>query len=405
MDNVYYLDANATTFMPDSVLSSMVKWANKGNPSSFYAKDCQQLISNFKDLIINDNNLHNHTVIFTSGASESNSHIITSSVRSFMRKTKYLPHIIISTVEHKSIILCCEQLKNDGLCEYTKINVRTDPTFFGTIDPIELEKNIKPNTCLISIMTANNETGIVNDIPALAAIAHKHKIPFHTDCTQSFGKFGVYNEVDACSISFHKLYGPPGIGLLIIKNNFLKGYDIKALISGTQNNFLRGGTENMPGIGAAYNAYKYNITGRYEKNQYLLTMKQLFKKVLNKYVPCFYLDEFEKEKNEKNKIFWITNRNDKIVLPNTIMFTVYKDHFCNIKMREELEKKGVIVGIGSACNTVTNKLSDVVTSLDIPSELRSGILRISFADDVTKKHISQFITHFLNLLNELYSEQ
>ena len=397
---LYYLDANATTFMPEIVIKSMTKWVNKGNASAKYssALECKELMQNFKDLLLNNHGFTGHTVIFNSGASESNSHIITSSVRSFMVKTGYLPHIIISSIEHKSIIQCCEDLKNDGMCQYTKIDPIIIGDNYGTIDPDILEANIKPNTCLISIMTANNETGIINDIPALTAVAHRHKVPFHTDCVQSFGKLGVYNGVDACSISFHKLHGPPGLGCLIIRDSFIKGYDLKALIAGSQNDNLRGGTENIPAIGASYAAYKYTYLKRDEKNTYLLSMKEYCKKLLNKYIKCFYIDEYENEKHEKNKIFWITNRNESKVLPNTLLLAVYKDNFCNIRMRDELSNYNIIVSIGSACNAHSKTSSSVVDSLNVPKELKSGILRISFLDDTTKEHIIQFVTHFLGLI-------
>ncbi len=396
-----YLDSNATTFMPDIVIKTMVKWTNKGNASALYssAMECKKLMSTFRELLMNDHGFNNHTVIFTSGASESNSHIITSSVRSFMVKTGHIPHVIISSIEHKSIITCCEDLKNDGLCQYTKLDVITEGPDYGTISPETLENAIKPNTCLISIMTANNETGIINDIPALTAIAHKHKIPFHTDCVQSFGKIGVYNGVDACSISFHKLHGPPGVGALIIRNTFIKGYGLKALISGTQNFELRGGTENIPGIGASYAAYKYTYLRRTEKNEYVKSMKQYLKSLFCKYLNCHYIDEFEKEKNSKDKIFWISNRDDSKVLYNTILLSVYKDKFCNIKMRNELNKYGIIISIGSACNTASNKSSNVVQALKIPKDLQSGIIRISLPDDITKKDIIKFMTHFLGLID------
>jgi len=398
-----YLDANATTFMPDIVIQNIIKWMNKGNPSGNYseANESKQLMNNFREEILKNNNLVNHTILFTSGASESNSHIITSTVRSFMRRTGRLPHIIISVIEHKSIHLCCENLKLDGLCEYTKVKVRTDPINYGQVHPDDLVKAIKPNTCLISIMTANNETGIINDIPALAAIAHRHKIPFHTDCVQSFGKFGVYSGVDACSVSFHKFYGPPGIGLLIIRNNFIKGYDLKPLITGTQNYGLRGGTENIPAIAGAFTAYNYNMHERTQKNKYLLNMKNTLKRTLNKYIPCYYFDEFENEKHTKNKIFWIANRDDYKMVPNTVLIAVYKDGFCNLRMKEELEKNGIIVGLGSACNASLVKPSDVVVALDIPVEIIGGILRISLTDTVTNDDIINFVSHFINLYDTI----
>lgn len=402
MNPLCYLDANATTFMPEIVIKSMLKWVNKGNPSSHYtsAKECKDLLNAFSTLLLKENDLSNHTVIFTSGASESNSHILTSSVRSFMTKTGHLPHIIISSVEHKSVLKCCEDLKNDGLCQYTKLPVITDPNGYGTIDLELLEAAIKPNTCIISIMTANNETGIINDIPALAAVSHKHKIPFHTDCVQSFGKFKVYNGIDACSISFHKLHGPPGIGCLIIRNNFIEGYDLKALIAGSQNFELRGGTENIPGIGASYAAYKYTYLRRDEKNQYLTLLKEFTKNMLNKYIPCFYIEDYEVQKSEKNKIFWIAPKNGN-TLPNTILLAVYKDRFCNIKMKEALSDLNIIISIGSACNTASISASDVVHSLNIPNELRSGILRISMCDSTTKEDIINFIDNFIKLIDNV----
>lgn len=401
-----YLDANATTFMPEIVIKSMIKWTNKGNASAYYesAKECRDLMYTFRQLLMNEHGFTNHTIIFTSGASESNSQILTSTVRSFMVKTGHLPHLIVSAVEHKSILSCCEDLKNDGLCQYTKVPVNTTGPDYGTVDPDVLEAAIKPNTCLISIMTANNENGIINNIPALTAVAHRHKIPFHTDCVQSFGKIGVYNGVDACSISFHKLHGPPGLGCLIIRNNLIEGYGLKAMIAGSQNYGLRGGTENIPAIGASYAAYKYTYLKRSEKNQYLIMMKDYLKNLLCKYIECHYIDEYENEKHTKNKLFWIANRNDDRMLCNTLLIAVYKDNFCNIKMKDELNKYGIIISIGSACNTSSNKLSDVVQSLNIPRELRSGILRISLPDDVTKQNIVHFVTHFLGLIDTVHYE-
>lgn len=398
---ICYLDANATTFMPDIVIKTMVKWTNKGNASANYesAKECKKLMDLFRNLLVTEHGFTNHTAIFTSGASESNSQIITSTVRSFMSKTGYMPHVITSNIEHKSIISCCEDLRDDGLCQYTKIEVINDGVNYGTVDPKDLEAAIKPNTCLISIMTANNETGIINNIPELSAIAHKHKIPFHTDCVQSFGKYGVYNGVDACSISFHKLHGPPGIGCLIINNKFINGYGLKPIIAGTQNFGLRGGTENIPGIGAAYAAYKYTYLRRGDKNSYVARIRDYLKDLLCRKINCFYIDEFESQKNTKNKIFWIANRDGSKILCNTLLFAVYKDKFCNIKMREELYKYGIIISIGSACNTSSEKSSGVIEALNVPKELRSGILRISLPDNVTEENINLFVDHFMKLID------
>jgi cysteine desulfurase len=397
----YYLDANATTFMPDLVIKHMIKWTNKGNASATYetAQECKQLLTVFKQDITNKYDIPDHTIIFTSGASESNSHIIISSVRAYMNKTGKMPHVIISAIEHKSITACCEQLADDGLCQFTKVGVITeDSPYYGMVNPIELEKSIRPNTCLISIMTANNETGIINDIPALVGIANRARIPFHTDCVQSFGKYGIYNKVDACSISFHKLYGPPGIGLLIIRNAFIEGYGLKPLIAGSQNGGLRGGTENIPSIGGAYAAYRYSLLGRSEKNAYLNSMKELFMDLMKEKVPCFNISEFEKQKHSKNKIFWITNKDSNKVLCNTILLAIYKDNFCNIKLREELKKYGIILSVGSACNTSSIRASDVLYALKLDPSILSGVVRISFQDTITGPDIKYCVEHFVTVM-------
>ena len=394
-----YLDANATTFMPDIVVKSMLKWFNKGNASSHYATESRDLINLIKHTVLQDNQLFNHTAIITSGASESNAHIITSTVCSFMKKTNHLPHVIVSSLEHKSVILTLENLKYYGLCQYSIINPRLDKEKYGMIDPNVLEKLIKSNTCLITIMTANNETGIMNDIPALVSVAHRYNIPFHSDCVQSFGKYGLYPGVDSCSISFHKLHGPPGLGMLIIKDTFLKGYDIKGLIGGTQEGGLRGGTENIPAIGGSYAAYRYTNINRNEKNNYLFNLKNLFKSTISKYFNCYNILEYSND-NTEPAIFFIENLNEKFMLPNTILMAVYKYDFCNVKMREMLEKNGIIISIGSACNTSSDKASDVVKNLQIPYDLYSGVFRISFDDNTKKECIFKFVEIFKKLFNE-----
>lgn len=402
----HYMDNNATTFMPDIVMKSMIKWCNKGNTSAHYATESRNLIETLKNTILNDNDMHNHTAIITSGASESNSQIIISSLCSFMKKTSALPHIISSSLEHKSILSTLENYKDYGLCEYSLVHPRLEPEVYGQISPFDLDKLIKPNTCLISIMSANNETGIMNDIPALTAIAHKYKIPFHTDCTQSFGKFGVYSGVDACSISFHKLYGPPGIGLLILKNNFMHGYGLKSLIGGTQNSSLRGGTENIIAIGGAYAAYRYNSINRQEKNNYLLALRNYTKKIFSKYFRTFNITDFSTDIKQP-AIFFIEPKKEtsgelqfNSILPNTLMIGVYQDYFCNIQMKEELEKYGIIISIGSACNTSSSKVSHVIKTLEVPVSLYGGIFRISFSDETTKNSVTYMIGTFANLFNE-----
>src|SRR6185369_12656038 len=221
---VVYLDNNATTLMPQRVVQRMVEWINKGNPSADYksAKDCRELMKCFRrDLATKcdfksyepDDKSENknqkwaareatdrsegsseralYHVIFTSCASESNNMFVRAVVESYNSdysrdaKNKTPPHIILSSVEHKSILNCAVQLAKRGCTELTLIR----PDKFGFIHAKDVKSNIRPNTILISIMQANNETGAINDIEAISAVAKSHGAVFHTDCVQSFSKF------------------------------------------------------------------------------------------------------------------------------------------------------------------------------------------------------------------------
>jgi cysteine desulfurase len=284
LGGLVYADNNATTLAPDKVRETVNAWFNKGNPSSShkYAQQCKDLISKAKSYIaeICDFSLDDFSVIFTSGASESNNSIIRTCVESYHKSTEKLPHVILSTIEHKTSLECVKVLSNLNQCEYTLVQIRSD----GCIHAEDIETYIQDNTCLLSVMHANNETGLLNDIASIGKIAHRHKIPFHTDAVQSFPKMPLNpneNHVDAFSISFHKLHGPPGLGLLVIRNSFMRGYKLNPLICGSQNDGHRGGTENIPYIAGALEAMKYTFKKRNSKNAALLKYKKKFLEFLS----------------------------------------------------------------------------------------------------------------------------
>jgi cysteine desulfurase len=206
--------------------------------------DFRQYIANNCDFALNDIYESDETqntkfkiggfkILFTSCASESNSSFIRMIVSSYIKMQNmqnmqnkimqnnvlHKPHIIISSIEHKSSLLCIADLLEKGEIEVTFVY----PDCSGSIPPEKIEKSIRPNTALISIMWANNEIGAINDIESIGKIAKKHCVPFHTDAVQTFGKFKLkyMNLIDAVSVSSHKFYGPPGLGLLIINSIFI----------------------------------------------------------------------------------------------------------------------------------------------------------------------------------------
>ena len=223
---IIYLDNNGTTKICTPAKNAMIKWLGcMSNPSSDskISVNAISMINDAKKYVQTHCSAPKYSVIFTSGSSESNCLIIISCAESYAKLKKKKPHIITSTIEHKSIIKCCKKLISCGYADITFI----DPLSTGVISTELVKKAIRPNTCLITIMSANNEIGSINPISEIGKMAHRKNIPFHTDTVQTFGKYKMNlpnNCIDAISVSFHKLYGPMGIGMLIINNELIAGY-------------------------------------------------------------------------------------------------------------------------------------------------------------------------------------
>lgn len=410
-----YFDANATTLMPKTVITTMLKWVNRGNPSSEYssAKACKALIGTLKDFIAKQCqfSLDDFAVIITSGASESNAHILTSMARAYARKTRRQPHIITSSVEHKSVLNCCAQLEADKVAQITYLPVEKEGPLLGTVLPENVYKAIQSNTCLISIMAANNETGILNNIAHIGKIAHSQErsIPFHTDAVQLFPRTPIIPDlmnVDAFSISFHKLHGPPGTGLLVVRKSIMEAYGFTAMIAGTQNDGLRGGTESIHNIAASFAAMKYTYENRHKKTADVGILRETIKELLARLFPCYYLDDFSKASSDIKKakssdspvIFWIAPKNSKNVLANTLLLSVYRPLFCNKAARAAMEYRGIMISTGSACNSASDAPSGVVAAMQVPKILMDGVLRISLDDTATIEEVKEFIRQFVAVI-------
>lgn len=427
--DITYLDNNATTFMPMPVIKEMFAWVNRGNPSSDYksAQKCQELINNFKEYIakvckfkicsgsvnstldecvVKSPSKEHYRIIFTSCASESNCTLIRTVADAYEAKTQYIPHIIVSAIEHKSILNCVRELAENNRIQYTEVPCN----LLGFVTPEAVSQAIRPNTCLISVMYANNETGAINDIREIGKLAHKHKIPFHTDAVQAFGKYTlrpIEDNIDAATVSFHKMHGPVGIGMLIIKEQFLRGYGLKSCISGTQNDMLRGGTENIMAIAGAYAAFKHIIVNRNNKNEHMKKLKRKCIEDLQKYIPCKtyleYLQTKNKPRQNAMEIIFLSTAENKY-LPNTLLLSVVKrtkPEICNIEIKKKLQEHKIVVSIGSACNTHSTKASHVLTAMDADDLIKKGTMRISLSDDSTEDDINQFVKCFTKILQEI----
>ena len=409
-ERVIYLDNNGTTQLCPPARREMIRWLDsRSNPSSdsIVAAKARELLDFARSMIATHcgTTLSRHAIVFTSGASESNSLILRSVAEAYAKHKKNIPHIITSATEHKSIIQCCNALSDNHKARITYI----EPNAYGCISPALIEQSITVNTALISIMSANNELGCINNIKEIGRIARSHNIPFHTDAVQLFGKYKIplvkYN-IDALSMSFHKLYGPMGVGMLIISNELLDGYGIKGQISGSQQGELRGGTENVPGIAGGVAALQSTFRNRDKKNQKMYDMKMMIILELRKHLKQgtyeTYFNDVEKKRNEFVVMGPVINGNCKKpnVLPNTLLICFVKNvmisktdkkPFCNIDLKKMLDCENVIVSVGSACSTSDKKASHVLYSIRAPDIIRQGVVRISLSDTTTKREIIEFL--------------
>jgi len=412
-----YFDNNGTTLINDAAKKEYMKWISCYNvsTSSRLAKPAKKLLDNVTDYILGHCGVSTatHTAVFTSGGTESNCLIIRSCVKAYKKKlaergSDLLPHIILSALEHPSIIKCVKDLTESGDIDATHVN----PTIYGNILPADVEKEIKPNTCLISIMYANNEIPVINNIREIGAIAHSRRIPMHSDCVQIFGKYPINvkkNNIDALSASAHKFYGPKGVGVLIISNTLIEGYGLTGEINGSQQNELRGGTENIAGIASMAVAMKTVFNKRKQKNTKLYNMRlRLLEKLakhfeFNDFSNYVYNDSYAEDKPDLELVsIGPPAEKEAFILPNTVLLAICKNKgrpFCNVDLKNYLDKKGFVVSIGSACSTSSSKASHVMDSVGASDVIKRGVIRISFGDHNTMREVDKFVAELTRGIN------
>lgn len=410
------MDNNATTLMPDDVVREMIKWCNRGNASASYrtARDCRAMMTEFRAWLANicgidpccteprdgvtpSTGRPRFKLIFTSGASESNAELFHMVINAY-RENVGQPHVVISAIEHKSIFEMVQSLETRGIIAATYVQ----PQPMGTILPEDVGNAIQDNTCLVSIMHANNETGAINDVHTIGQLCHERNVPFHTDAVQSFGKFPLepQDSIDAFSISFHKIYGPPGIGLLAIREAFYDGFRLQPIIYGSQNMHIRGGTENIPGIAASFAACKVALANRRRKNEEMTVLREQFIAGITKTkIPLISFTKYKMAPPTGVCLVYFSG--SRGYLPNTILISLVKPsepYVCNAEMKSALEAKKIIVSVGSACNTASAKASHVLDALGADKYIRKGTLRISFCDYTTSADVDKLIDAYIEVI-------
>jgi cysteine desulfurase len=363
-----YFDHNATTPIDDRVLEAMLPFLKLfyGNPSSLYrhGRIVRSAIDTAREQVAALVDAQSSQVIFTSGGTESNNLALAT-----------LPpqgRLAISAIEHPSITEPALHLKSLGSTLNT-INVDAN----GLITQVAIDKIIKEKPDLVSIMLANNETGVIQDLAPYAKKLRANDITVHTDAVQALGKIPVlFNQlgVHLMSLSSHKIYGPKGCGALV----FEKGIEIKPVfLGGGQEQGLRAGTENVAaivGFGKAAELAKAEIAKR---NEQLLALRELLEESLTT-IPGLTI--FAQPANR---------------LPNTIQFGIPGIDGEMLLMK--LDQKGFAVSSGSACASGGSIPSPVLIAMGVEAGLAKSAIRISLGLTNTKAEVFEFI----NLLKAL----
>jgi cysteine desulfurase len=371
-----YLDNAASTQVHEKVVDEMLPYFKEqfGNPSSIhkYGRLASMAVQNARKRIAALVNAEPKEILLTSGGTESNN----TALYGIAHRSKG-KHVITSSIEHDAILEPCKLLEKDGF-QVTYLPVDKH----GLVSLGDVENVISPDTCLISIMFANNEVGTIQPIKEICKLAHEKNIPMHTDAVQAIGKTPIDVKdlgVDLLSISSHKINGPKGVGALYIKN----GTKLDPLIlGGGQENGLRSGTENVPnivGFGKACQIVKENM----EQNE------QHFRKLGTKLTSRIL-----------QEIPHVTfNGHPEKRIPNNTHFT-----FLGVSGEDliiKLDENGIAASTGSACSVRIQKASHVLKAMGFSHEQISGSLRLTIGTSNTEKEIDDTVEILKKVVDEL----
>lgn len=373
-----YLDHNATTRLHPEVLRIMEPYLKEqfGNASSSYrlGREAKIALEKSRKKVADCLGAKSQEIIFTGGGTESDNLAIRGTARILRTKGS---HIITSGIEHHAVLKTCEDLEKEGF-RVTYLPVNAD----GQVDPDDVLKNIGKNTILISIMAANNETGVIQPISEIGTIARQKGIIFHTDAVQAVGKISVHVEnlsVDLLSVSAHKFHGPKGVGALYIRDHTPLS---PVLTGGHHEHNLRAGTENIPGIVGLAEALSIANRNQSATVQTLSNLR----------------DRFESTILRKIDGVQINGANAPRV-PNTSNMSFQFIEGESILLH--LDLKGICASSGSACSTESPEPSHVLLAMGVPAHTAQGAIRFSLGKDNTSDEIDYVIETLLEITNKL----
>lgn len=368
-----YLDYNATTPVHPEVLEAMLPYFSNafGNPSSNhpYGAAAKRAVELARTQVAALLGCKSFEIIFTSGGSESNNLAIKGVAHQYRNKGN---HIITTAIEHPAVAEVCRFLETEGF-EVTWLPVDR----YGMVSLEELQRSIRSDTILISIMHANNEVGTIQPVKEIAQVAREHHILFHTDAAQSAGKISIETlGVDLLSIAGHKLYAPKGVGALYIRD----GVRLEKLIHGADHEHnLRAGTENVAlivGLGKACELARRDLK---EYALHAHQMREMLQKNILQRIPEAVINGHPEQR-----------------LPNTLSVS-FPGIDANLILSEISGE--VAASAGAACHSGGTDISATLTAMQVPFNIARGTIRFSTGRDTT----AQEITSVVDILAAAYS--
>jgi len=373
-----YVDNAATTKMSKMAINAMIPFMDNiyGNPSSLHSvgQEANKALCDAREKIAILLGCMAKEIIFTSGGSESNNQAIISAAKIGEKQGR--KHIISTTFEHHAVLYVLDKLKEEGF-EVTLLDVHEN----GIITPEQVENAIRTETCLVTVMYANNEIGTIQPIKEIGELCKKHGILFHTDAVQAAGRLHIdvkEQNIDMLSLSAHKFHGPKGIGVLYAR----KGIQLSNIIvGGAQERRKRAGTENIPaimGMAAALEESCHNINENSEKitvlrNKLIDGLSEIPHSVLN--------GDMEHR------------------LPGNV-------NFCFEGIEGEallllLDDKNICASSGSACTSGSLEPSHVLLAIGRPHEIAHGSLRLSLSEENTAQEVDYIISMVIEIVEYL----
>ena len=363
-----YADNAATTKMSDAAIRRMSSVLTEawGNPSSLYShgQRAKEILEISREEIASLIGAEPREIFFTSGGSEADNQAIRSVAELGRKKGKM--HIISTAFEHHAVLHTLEKLKKEGF-EVTLLDVHEN----GIVIPSEVEAAIRDDTCLVSVMYANNEIGTLQPINEIGKICREKNVLFHTDAVQAVGHVPVNvvaDNVDMLSASAHKFHGPKGVGFLYAR----KGIRLTNIIEGgAQERGKRAGTENVPGIAAMAEALKESVSNMAVNSARLTLLRDRLIEGL-KQIPHSAL-----------------NGDAERRLPGNVSFCFEGIEGESLLLL--LDDKGVCASSGSACTSGSLDPSHVLLAIGRVHDVAHGSLRLSIGEDITESDADYII--------------